>query len=130
MSKSESLHLLLHEEEKIKGRRIASTLGYLRLTFDQAGAHIRARCLSLKDFISHYDKRKEKVLIEIPDQWEYRRNITLFSVFTTWKLSFDQTGGDDVEIRNKDPFLTLTAFFDNKIIWERYHYNIVLPGWI
>lgn len=130
MSESESLHLLLHEEEKIKGRRIASTLGYLPLTFDQAGAHIRARCLSLKDFISHYDKRKEKVPVEIPDQWEYRRNITLFSVFTTWKLSFDQTGGDDVEIRNKDPFLTLTAFFDNKIIWERYHYNIGLPGGI
>lgn len=60
MSESESLHLLLHEEEKIKGRRIASTLGYLPLTFDQAGAHIRARCLSLKDFISHYDKRKER----------------------------------------------------------------------
>lgn len=73
---------------------------------------------------------KKGSLIEIPDQWEYRRNITLFSVFTTWKLSFDQTGGDDVEIRNKDPFLTLTAFFDNKIIWERYHYNIGLPGWI
>lgn len=143
MSEDESLNLLLqrspNEEENIEGRRIASTLGYLALALDQAGAYIRARRLPLKDFISHYNKRKEIVLREVPEQWEYRKNTTdaeretLLSVFTTWELSFEQVRGDEVERRNKDHFLTLAAFFDNNKISERYfqaHYNKRSPEWM
>jgi tetratricopeptide (TPR) repeat protein len=144
MNDSESLSLLLqrvplNEEEKIHGREIASALGNLALALDQAGAYIRARNLKLKDFIPHYNKRKEVILREIPDEWEYRRVLkdaereTSLSVFTTWELSFEQISGNSEEKERKDHFLTLAAFFDNKNISERYfqaHFNLDRPGWM
>ena len=144
MNDSESLSLLLqrvplNEEEKIHGREIASALGHLALALDQAGAYIRARNLKLKDFIPHYNKRKEVILREIPDEWEYRRVLqdaereTSLSVFTTWELSFEQISGDSEEKESKDHFLTLAAFFDNRNISERYfqaHFNLDRPEWM
>jgi tetratricopeptide (TPR) repeat protein len=144
MNDSESLSLLLqrlplNEEEKIHGREIASALGNLALALDQAGAYIRARNLKLKDFILHYNKRKELVLREVPDEWEYRRVLkdaereTFLSVFTTWELSFEQISGNSEEKESKDHFLTLAAFFDNKNISERYfqaHFNLDGPEWM
>lgn len=143
MSEDESVDLLLqrspNEDEKHEGRKIASTLGYLPLALDQAGAYIRARSLPLKAFISHYNKRKEIVLKEVPEQWEYRKNSidaereTLLSVFTTWELSFEQIKGEETERRNKDHFLTLAAFFDNNKISEnlfRAYYKKTSPEWM
>lgn len=143
MSEDESVNLLLqrspNEKENEEGRRIAWTLGYLALALDQAGAYIRARNLPLKDFISHYEKRKEMILREVPEQWEYRKNTTdaeretLLSVFTTWELSFEQVKGDETEKRNKDHFLTLASFFDNNKISENiFHalYNERSPEWM
>jgi hypothetical protein len=124
MSEQESINLLLQrppidEPEKTEGLKIVSTLGHLALALDQAGAYIRARNLKLGDFISHYLKRKDRVLKEIPDEWEYRKETSL-SIFTTWELSFEQIGGDDEERERKGHFLTLAAFLDNTNISERY----------
>lgn len=143
MSEDESVNLLLQrsptEDENYEGRKIASTLGYLALALDQAGAYIRARKLPLKSFISHYNKRKEIVLREVPEQWEYRRKTTaaeretLLTVFTTWELSFEQVKGDETATRNKDHFLTLAAFFDNNKISENFftnHYEKTSPQWM
>lgn len=143
MSEDESMDLLLqrspNEDEKHDARRIASTLGYLALALDQAGAYIRARNLPLKHFISHYNKRKEVVLREIPEQWEYRRKTAaaereiLLNVYTTWELSFEQVKGEETERRKKDHFLTLAAFFDNNKISEIFfqdHYEKISPHWM
>ena len=93
-------------------------LGHLALALDQAGAYIRARNLPLKDFTAHYNRRKDVILREIPEEWEYRRVIgnmereTALSIFTTWELSFEQISGDIQQVERKDHFLTLAAFFD------------------
>ena len=131
MDENESLDVLLqrlprNEEETLHGHVIAETLDYLPLALDQAGAYIRARKLQLREFLPHYRRRKETILKEIPDQWEYRRSVdsmepeTYLSVFTTWELSFEQITGSEEEKRKKAHFLTLAAFFDNKAISERY----------
>ncbi len=137
MSEQESINLLLQrpsidESEKAEGLKIVSTLGHLALALDQAGAYIRARNLKLKDFISHYLKRKDRVLKEIPDEWEYRKETSL-SIFTTWELSFEQIGGDDEEREQKGHFLTLAAFLDNTNISERYfqaYFNNAKHEWM
>lgn len=86
----------------------------------------------MKDFIPHYLKRKEIILQEIPDEWEYGKGTGL-SVFTTWELSFDQMGGDDEKKEAKAHFLTLAAFLDNTNISERYfriYFNSAKPEWM
>lgn len=144
MTEDESLKLLiqrlpLSEDESIHGRKIVSTLGYLALALDQAGAYIRARSLNLQEFIQHYNDRKEVVLQEIPDQWEYGRAIddeereTKLRIFTTWELSFNQISGQEHEIKDKEHFLTLAAFFDAGSISERYfqaYFNKSNPDWM
>ena len=131
MTEKESLDLLLQKtpmnlEEETEGRKIVSLLGHLALALDQAGAYIRARGLPLKDFISHYKRRKRQIFEETPDEWEYRRNVEnseqerILSVFTTWEMSFNLISGSENEKEWKDHFLTLAAFFDTKVISERY----------
>ena len=131
MSDEESLQLLLQgspvsEEGKKDGQKIVSVLGHLALAVDQAAAYIRRRHLHLKDFISHYNKRRDVILKEIPDEWEYRRKIgnseqeTVLSVFTTWEMAFALMDGSDVEKERKEHFLSLAACFDNKVISESY----------
>ena len=101
MSGDESAELLLRRQplngdERKAARSIASLLGYLALALDQAAAYIKARCLDLREFEPEYQKRKQLILTEIPDEWEYRRHIgdqekeTCLSVFTTWELSLRQ----------------------------------------
>ena len=144
MTENESLKLLLqrlplHEDELIYGRKVVSTLGYLALALDQAGAYIRARSLDLKEFIQHYHDRKEVVLQEIPDQWEYSRAVDdeereiRLRIFTTWELSFKQISGQKAEVQDKEHFLTLAAFFDAGNISERYfqaYFNKSNPEWM
>ena len=131
MNDDESLNLLLHRPtskaiERQQGLAIAAMLGYLALALDQAGACIRARCLPLQDFESHYKRRKKLILEEVPEQWEYRRKLgkremeTLLSVFVTWELSFAQISGDKEVKDRKEHFLMLAAHFDNKCISQRY----------
>ena len=109
MNMQESVQVLLQRpptslEEETEAQNIASMLGHLALTLDQAGSYIRARKLPLNEFVSHYRDRKEVVLKEIPDEWEYRKDTTTFehstplSAFTTWEMSFDLIGGDE-EVR-------------------------------
>lgn len=69
--------------------------------------------------IPHCNKRREKVLRETPDEWEYRKE-TVLSIFTTWELSFEQITGDGEERGKKDHFLKPAAFLDNTNISEMY----------
>ena len=144
MTENESLRLLLqrlplNEDESTHGRKIVSTLGHLALAIDQAGAYIRARSLDLKEFIQHYRDRKEVILQEIPDEWEYSRTIddeqteTRLRIFTTWELSFKQISGQEREVKDKEHFLTLAAFFDAGNVSERYfqaYFDKSNPRWM
>ena len=144
MTENESLKLLLqrlplNEDESTHGHNIVSTLGHLALAIDQAGAYIRARSLGLKEFIQHYHDRKEVVLQEIPDEWEYSRAIddeemeTRLRIFTTWELSFKQISGQEREVKDKEHFLTLAAFFDAGNVSERYfqaYFDNSNPDWM
>ena len=144
MTEDESLKLLLqrlpcNKDEAIHGHEIVSTLGFLALALDQAGAYIRARSLDLKAFIKHYDERKEVVFREIPDEWEYKRAIgdeeleTRLRIFTTWQLSFELISGPNHEVEDKEHLLTLAAFFDAGKISERYfetYFNKSKIDWI
>lgn len=125
MTKSESLDLLLrrppsNSAEETDGLAIADLLGHLALALDQAGAYIRARKLPLEDFISHYEKRKDVIFREVPDDWEYHDQSGPLSVSTTWEMSFGLISGDSETIARKNNFLTLAGFFDPNRISERY----------
>jgi len=125
MSEPESINLLLQrlptdQKEEIDAKDIVATLGYLPLALDQAGAYIRARNLPLTEFKLHYQKRKEMVFREIPDDWEYYNEDGPLCVFTTWEMSFDLITGDRETVLWKTDFLTVAAFFDCTKISERY----------
>lgn len=144
MTENESLKLLLQrppldDQELLHGKEIAATLGHLALALDQAGSYIRERNLRLRDFISHYRRRKEFILKAIPEEWEYRRIVndeekeTNLRIFTTWELSFEQISGNDEEKEQKDHFLSLASFFDVKAISERYfqpYFDVESPKWM
>jgi tetratricopeptide (TPR) repeat protein len=130
MSIEEALELLFRRSDAIRSdttlqdaQRIIKRLGFHALAIDQAGAYIRARTLDLDLFLEHYTKRREEVLIETPELWDYKRKLkpsqeieTKLSVFTTWELSFDLITGDEKTRVDKEHILTLTAFLDrNKI---------------
>ena len=140
MSEEESLSLLLQrlprtESERHHGRQIASVLGSLALALSQIGAYIRAHLLRLEEFMNLYHKRKKRILKEVPCEWEYRKNIDCMkneitmNAFTTWELSFEQICDHN---EGKEHLLTLAAFFDIKIVSERYfqaHFE-EKPGWM
>src|SRR5439155_13601338 len=121
------------------GREIVRRLGYLALAIDQAGAYISARGLALDLYMDHYNNRKEKVLKEVPEFWEYRKKLgdaeaeASLSVFTTWEMSFQQIGRGGDGRRNKEHLLTVSAFFDNKDIFEelfRVYFELENPRWM
>ena len=132
MSQDESLDLLLRRPtsdatERLQAIAVAEMMGYLALALDQAGAYIRARSnLPLHKFISHYKERKQKILEEVPEVWEYRRKLgetekeTALSIFVTWELSFAQLSGNTEAKDRKEHFLMLAGHFDNKCISQRY----------
>lgn len=125
MSKEESVELLLQRpastaEERLIAEEIASTLGFLALALDQAGAYIRSRGLSLAQFTSHYERRTRTVLEEVPKVWEYRRDARRLSAFTTWEMSLDLITGSPREKEYKVHFLTLAAFMNPQCISEKY----------
>lgn len=130
MSNNEALELLFrrseidrNEENVREGESIVKRLGFHALAIHQAGAYILARNLDIKLYLTHYNSRMEKVLIEVPDLWDYRRNLkdnpevaTKLTAFTTWELSFDLITGDDKTREEKEHILTLMAYFDSKEI--------------
>ncbi|KAH0541722.1 hypothetical protein FGG08_003814 [Glutinoglossum americanum] len=146
MSESEGLELLLersgastNSQNCKAGKEIVQRLGYLALAIDQAGAYISTRGLALHLYIDHYNNRKERVLKEVPEFWEYRKKLgdaeaeTSLSVFTTWEMSFEQIASGGNGRRNKEHLLTVSAFFDNKDIFEelfRVNFKPENPGWM
>jgi len=127
MSEEEALELLFRRSQLDRselnlheGQRIVERLGRHALAIDQAGAYILARNLDINLYLTHYDNRKERVLSEVPELWDYRRKImnaetlTNLTVFTTWELSFGLISGDDAERKDKEHILSLIAFFDGK----------------
>ena len=146
MSESEGLELLLrrsrnnkNDDNSVVGKEIVRRLGCLALAIDQAGAYIFVRRLSLNLFMDHYNNHREKVLEETPELWDYTRKLgdaeteTTLSAFTTWEMSFEQIGGDDNSKRTKGHLLTMSAFFDNKDIFEelfKVYFELKGPGWM
>ncbi|KFX96894.1 hypothetical protein V490_03085 [Pseudogymnoascus sp. VKM F-3557] len=128
MSDQEALELLFkrsHVERSDtniqEGENIVKRLGYHALAIDQAGAYIKAGGLDLCLYMQHYTERKEKVLREIPDLWDYKRRlnidseiITRLTVFTTWELSVQLIAGTPTAQKDKIHLLTLAAFLDSK----------------
>src|SRR5205814_1015726 len=107
MTEHESVELLLlrpasTSQERSNAVEVASTLGFLALALDQAGAYIRSRDIPLHQFVAHYKTRKQVVLEEIPEEWEYRRvqnsdEEQCLSVFTTWEMSLSLVRGSSRE---------------------------------
>ena len=131
MTEQESRKLLLdgkpsNEEKEAQASRIASALGDIPLALDQAAAYIRSRRLPFRDFIPEYNKRKELLVEKMPGNWKNHMSMTepegeqALSVFTLSEMLLDLLGGTREEKHAKCRFLTLAAFFDNKLISERY----------
>jgi tetratricopeptide (TPR) repeat protein len=128
MSDQEALELLLKRSQVERsdanmqeGANIVKRLGYHALAIDQAGAYIKAGNLDLCLYMEHYTERKEKVLREIPDLWDYKRRLnidsevmTRLTVFTTWELSVQLITGTPTAQKDKIHLLTLAAFLDSK----------------
>ena len=128
MSDEEALELLFRRSQVHRskpnlqeGERIVQRLGLHALAIDQAGAYILARNLDISLYLTHYNNRREKVLSEVPELWDYKRMLkdnpesaTKLTVFTTWELSFELITGDDTTREDKEHVLTLMAFFDGK----------------
>ena len=131
MSEEEGLELLLRRsglrmqsENALEGRNIVQRLGHLPLAIDQAGAYISARKLGLKHFMDHYNERRVAVLKHTPELWEYRKSLrdaveeSSINVFTTWEMSFQYIGIDELQKYHKTHFLTVSAFLDNQNVAE------------
>ncbi|TVY92170.1 Nephrocystin [Lachnellula willkommii] len=132
MTRAEALKLLFQiseaEESDANSKealKIVKRLGLHALAIDQAGAYIRSRNLELGLYLDRYNRRRKKVLQELPEEWEYRKKSeddpnkeTELSVFTTWDLSFSQISGNEEERKDKERILTLSGFFHNDDIKE------------
>ncbi|KAJ5182844.1 hypothetical protein N7492_000460 [Penicillium capsulatum] len=157
MSDIEGLALLM-ERTKIapsyetiqQGLRVVHTLGSLPLAIDQCAAYIRSRRIKMKDFIDHYQNRKEKVLRHVPTIWDYQQvlegsqtldgtevnNEAPISVFATWEMSFQQAVLDDeYDPASVQHFLTVAGFFNNLDIrmemFQAFYERIdEPPGWM
>jgi tetratricopeptide (TPR) repeat protein len=126
MSLEEGIKLLLSRSQVLRDERsvkeatsIVTRLGFHALAIDQAGSYISKRHLDIVSYLTHFKNRREKVLSEHPDIWDYRRppqddsdKETELTVFTTWELSFQLISGDELERKDKEYILTLMAFFN------------------
>ncbi|TVY17760.1 Nephrocystin-3, partial [Lachnellula arida] len=134
MTRAEALKLLFQiseaEESDANSKealKIVERLGLHALAIDQAGAYIRSRNLELGLYLDRYNRRRKKVLQELPEEWEYRTKSeddpnkeTDLSVFTTWELSFSQISGNEEERKDKERILTLGGFMNNNDIKELF----------
>jgi tetratricopeptide (TPR) repeat protein len=126
MSEADSTELLLQRSghnhtitNLEQAKRVVDLLGHLPLAIDQSAAYIRSRRISPGEFISHYQKRREKVLKHVPNVWDYPRSLssgdeeTPVSVFGTWELSLQQALDQSQDEKATVEFLTIAAFFNN-----------------
>jgi len=129
MEKEEGLQLLLRSsggdtDEVDAAGEILSLLGNLPLAIDQARAYISKRRLPLRTFLTEYERRKESVMQETPQFWQYRRMLpgkekeTSLSLFTTWEMSLQLLGVGE-HAAELEKVITLFAFFNSVNIGER-----------
>jgi len=137
MEKEEGLQLLLRSsvvdtDELEAAEETLNLLGNLPLVIDQACAYISKRQLRLRSFVAEYEIRKQNVMQETPQFWQYRRMLPgkekeiSLSLFTTWEMSL-QLLGVGGEVAELERVITLFAFFNPMNIGERlfsnYAYN-------
>jgi len=133
MEKEEGLQLLLRSsggdtDEVDAAEEILSLLGNLPLAIDQARAYISKRRLPLRAFLTEYERRKESVMQETPQFWQYRRMLpgkekeTSLSLFTTWEMSLQLLGVGE-HATELEGVITLFAFFNPVNIGERLFSN-------
>lgn len=113
------------EKNLADSKKVVELLGYLPLAIDQSAAYIRSRRISLKEFISHYKKRKDRVIAYKPPISDYLKIIgddpqdssepEPLSVWTSWEMSFDQLSNSNLglDVESICHFLTSLAFFSN-----------------
>jgi hypothetical protein len=129
MEREEGLQLLLRSpepetEELAAAEQILTQLGYLPLAIDQARAYISRRQLHLRDFVEEYEKRKENIMQETPQFWQYHRMLpdkeeeTSLSLLTTWEMSLSLLGIGEGYTAKLGDVLTLFAFFHHISISE------------
>jgi len=133
MEKEEGLRLLLRSsgldtDELDAAEEILSLLGNLPLAIDQARAYISKRQLRLRAFVTEYEKRKQSIMQETPQFWQYRRMLpgkekeTSLSLLTTWEMSLPMLGVGE-HAAEFEKVITLFAFFNPVNIGERLFSN-------
>ena len=133
MEKEEGLQLLLHSsggdtDELDAAEEILSLLGNLPLAIDQARAYISKRQLRLRTFLTEHEKRKQSVMQETPQFWQYRRMLpgkekeSSLSLLTTWEMSLQLLGVGD-HAAELEKVITLFGFFNPVNISERLFSN-------
>ncbi|KAI4860991.1 hypothetical protein F4820DRAFT_435222 [Hypoxylon rubiginosum] len=123
------LDILDDGTNQVAAADIVRRLGYLPLAIDQAGAYMKAECLPLAEFLSHYEQSARDILESVPSLWEYNEpvpnedgertaDIMAKTVFTTWNLSFTLLKPSTPTGALKVTVLSLLAFFDEHEISE------------
>ncbi|KAL4886897.1 hypothetical protein BJY04DRAFT_212866 [Aspergillus karnatakaensis] len=125
MSEADAVELLIERtglprtvSNLTQSRAVVKLLGYLPLAIDQSAAYIRSRKISPEEFLDHYKNRKEKIMKDVPNIWEYQRSLsgddgneTPLGVFTTWEMSFQQAFEHSPIGDSLPDFLSTLAFF-------------------
>jgi hypothetical protein len=138
MEKEEGLQLLLRSpggdtDEVDAAEEILNLLGNLPLAIDQARAYISKRRLGLRAFVAEYERRKQSVMQETPQFWQYRRMLpgkekeTSLSLLTTWEMSLQLLGVGE-EAAELEKVITLFAFFNPVNIGEQLFSNDMMTG--
>ena len=122
-----------------EARQIVENLGGLALAIYQAATYVRAQNILLTSFAEVFATRRSAILRHTPTHWEYsksrleERDKTL-SVFTTWKMSFEQLQVIHDERDLLIHLLTLGAFEDTRDVSERlfslYAQPASRPNWL
>ena len=154
MEPEESMHFFLDRiglershENMQAADEVVTALEYLPLAIDQSAAYIKARKMSPRTFLTHYEKRRLKVMTFIPEMTTYKgldrgsvgEEEKPLSVFTTWEMSRDQIWHSNNitkdEANHVAHFLTTLSFFSNsylrmdmfRVYFETSHEK---PPWI
>jgi len=130
MEKEEGLQLLLgsSREDTDAAEEILSLLGNLPLAIDQVQAYIFKRQLPLRAFVTEYERRKQSVMQETPQFWQYRRMLpgkekeVSLNLLTTWEMSLQLLGVGE-QAAELEKVITLFAFFNPVNIGERLFNN-------
>jgi tetratricopeptide (TPR) repeat protein len=145
MSEADAVELLLqrtgYERDASnleQAKAVVKLLGYLPLAIDQSAAYIRSRKITPKQFVEHYQNRKEKLLKYVPSVWDYQRSLgededeTPLGVFTTWEMSFTQAEKNSPMGSHLGYFLTTLAFFSRLQIrmemFQAYYEGVEASG--